>query len=101
MKNLITFFSVLLKCLFIIFAINAIVFVLLVAVIVEWFNNKRSVSFPCDKDPIKSCPYKKSIKITGAGVISCSSDTIFKCCKGKKQLQYLKLIHEHHIRKNK
>lgn len=101
MKYVIAAIGALLKILFTVVVVNVIVFILLIAVIVEWFKDKKWVRFPCDKDPTKHCPYKASIKITGAGVMSCSSDTIFKCCKGEKDLQYLKQIRDNHVRKNK
>jgi len=40
------------------------------------------------------CPRRKRTTITGAGVISCPSDAIVKCCKANRQLDALKQIHD-------
>lgn len=54
---------------------------------------KGSVGYVrCDEDPSKWCPYKASIRVTDAGVISASSDGLMKCCHTKKQLEAARKI---------
>ncbi len=45
------------------------------------------MNLQCDIDKAKICPQKAGHSISGAGVIECSSQAYFDCCRCKEQFK--------------
>ena len=58
--------------------------------LLEWFEDRKWY-YPqpiCKHDPNKKCPYRMQISFYGA--VEVDTQSIFKCCTFKKQIEQMK-----------